>query len=253
MLPSLLSVSLLGLVSLVAASDDARLSTQSLPLYHRLVSFSSEAAAPEWVLRGLVHVDTIQDEAWLEETGKGVEELVSPAWLAGGANQDEQLQEEKYQIVLGEPEEERRQIIAVDSCILLHPPSSSFLEHLTLVYNSAPAAPQLTGFRYTTAGKGSRAACVKGASREQAERGAGALGGEITVKVDRGTAPEPVHFRAPEAAAGGKPVTVGEDGKIIPPPPEKSFIQKNWPYLLPIVVILLMGGGGEEPAAAPKK
>lgn len=57
-----------------------------------------------------MHVDTIQDEAWLEETGKGVEQLVSPAWTAGGADQ-----EQLYQIAIGEPEDFKRQVIAVDS------------------------------------------------------------------------------------------------------------------------------------------
>ncbi|KAJ3286453.1 hypothetical protein HK104_009034 [Borealophlyctis nickersoniae] len=37
------------------------------------------------------------------------------------------------------------------------------------------------------------------------------------------------------------------DGK---PPPEKTFLQKYWMYILPIVIILVMGGGGEEPRAA---
>lgn len=41
-----------------------------------------------------------------------MEELVSPRYLAGG---DEQLQEEKYQIAIGESEDSKRQTIVLDS------------------------------------------------------------------------------------------------------------------------------------------
>lgn len=48
------------------------------------------------------------------------------------------------------------------------------------------------------------------------------------------------------------PIKVGADGKVIAPPPEKSFIQKYWIYIVPVLVIMMMGGG-EEAAAPPKK
>lgn len=92
------------------AQDDSRLSTDSLPIYHRLISLAPGVAVPTWELRGLLHVDAVQDEAWLEETGKGVEQLKSPAWEQGTEG------EERYQISVGEQGEgERRQVIAVDS------------------------------------------------------------------------------------------------------------------------------------------
>ncbi|CAG8453104.1 2688_t:CDS:2 [Ambispora leptoticha] len=36
------------------------------------------------------------------------------------------------------------------------------------------------------------------------------------------------------------------DGTIETPPPEKSFLQKYWIYIVPLLIVLLFGGGPEE-------
>ncbi|GAK63391.1 uncharacterized protein PAN0_003d1595 [Moesziomyces antarcticus] len=42
-----------------------------------------------------------------------------------------------------------------------------------------------------------------------------------------------------------------EDGTVQTPPPEKTFLQKYWFYLIPIAILLIMPPGDEEPKPAP--
>ncbi|CAG8611335.1 9034_t:CDS:2, partial [Paraglomus occultum] len=42
------------------------------------------------------------------------------------------------------------------------------------------------------------------------------------------------------------PVPVAEDGTVIGPPPEKSFIQKYWVYILPLILIMLVNSAPPE-------
>ncbi|KAL8283246.1 hypothetical protein RQP46_006024 [Phenoliferia psychrophenolica] len=228
---------LLGLAALAqlslptAATASSRLSTHTLPLYHRIVSLSSEAAFPPWVKRGVIHVDAHADEAWLGEgTGENEFEALGPG--------------DRYQIaVRGRGDEgegdEGLSIVVADSCVLFHAPSRLFNETLALYFTPAPAH-EFVHLRYlTNAVEG----CATPAANDGGwlERGGPSI---MDVRIDRGMEPEPIRWKEVT------PIVVGEDGKVVPPPREKGFVEKYWMYILPVVLIMLLTGGEEEGAPA---
>jgi len=64
-----------------------------------------------------------------------------------------------------------------------------------------------------------------------------------------------VHCRPslPEQAQEQTPVQIDKEGKVVPPPKPKSFIQKYWLYIVPVLIVLMMGGGAEDEQKGGKK
>ena len=54
---------------------------------------------------------------------------------------------------------------------------------------------------------------------------------------------QPQHPPAPPLK---QPLPTMQDGSIAQPPPEKSFIQKYWIYLIPVAILLLMPPAEDE-------
>lgn len=183
--------------SRLTSSQDTRLSTHSLPLYHRIISLSSPL--PPWSRRGVIHLDSHTSDAWLDENG------ISPSSLGAG---------ERYQLGLGRHEStplEELNVIIVDSvsfplertrkekgadggqCVLLHAPQTTFEETLVLAYTRAPTQ-ELIHFRYITS-------TLEGCEKEPKgplER----AGGRVEVEVDRGVDAEPLSLFCAECGSG---------------------------------------------------
>ncbi|KAM0756539.1 hypothetical protein T439DRAFT_321249 [Meredithblackwellia eburnea MCA 4105] len=232
------SRTLLGLAvsASVAAAQISRLATHTLPLYHRTLSFSNThlPTIPSWTKRGIINVDANLDQAWLE-----IDDVTKDAFELLPAG-------ERYQLAVGgegehTPEKDYSIIIA-DSCILFHPPKTTLNETLVLYLTSAPES-HFSHFRYYTS---SVEGCQTPAANDGGwlERGGK---GTFTVRVERGSEVEPIQWQEVQ------PVVMGEDGKVVPPPKEKSFLEKYWTYILPVVLVLLLSGPAEEEGGGAKK
>ncbi|KAM0793070.1 hypothetical protein ACM66B_000555 [Microbotryomycetes sp. NB124-2] len=75
-------------------------------------------------------------------------------------------------------------------------------------------------------------------------------GHELTVRIKRSTELE---LGPPPSVDQAQNVRVDADGKVLPPPAQKSFIQKYWMYIVPVLLLLMLSppeeqqkGGGKQ-------
>ncbi|GAA6005602.1 hypothetical protein JCM10207_005266 [Rhodosporidiobolus poonsookiae] len=271
-----LPAALIALASLAQANQPP-LPASPLTVYHRFASpeparFSlSNPNAHGWVARGWIQVvrpdaadgvllaDTVP-RAYFTERPDAWDGLVAPQRAGEWAREGKRTGGERYEVAVrgprweGGPDSgERLPFVSVDACHLYTSSSPPLEEHLTLSWSSSPDGSFTGAIGYRTSTSAQDAPCRLDATEK--ELSASAFGPErdggrqsrVSVRLET---PREVVYEQPAKPAQPKeqqPVTLDEDGKIIPPPKEKSFIQKYWMYIVPAVLILLMSGS--EPAA----
>ncbi|SCV68899.1 BQ2448_1020 [Microbotryum intermedium] len=279
-------VALATAVVFTSLSSSVLSATQSHPFYHRFqphrgptpVGFSNE-----WYPRGVVHVDTEAETAWFDDSTTASAGTAQPKWTSVDELPFPQGVEGRvlYQVGVGEGQ---ATVISVDSvrsgskplvfcalkfgysssqCILKHAATNKkFNETLSLTFLN----DELLSTRYET--NTIREGCEwKEGKGDDWVRGSGHDGPSMKVVIQRPVRPKeyvrndslsesrdlqlttcPSHHLRPifKPVDPAEPVIVGEDGKIVPPPPEKGFLAKYWMYILPVVVLLMMGGPDEQ-------
>ncbi|GAA5862824.1 hypothetical protein JCM8547_006560 [Rhodosporidiobolus lusitaniae] len=268
----LASFVLSALVFAQAASAKST-AARSLTVYHRFVFSTASETTPsafsetDWVERGHIEVADGEVVASFVSSVEGWKGLAAPLRASEWAGNDKQIGEERYQIAVRDKEDsvDEMSFISVDPCILYTSgPSAVFEEHFTLSwspssssFSSSPSNSFTGAVDYRTSTSVNSPACnLKSSAKERSKFEFAPLkqkAGEekVVVKLQRPLAIQP---EAPVQAAKPKeqqPVQVDKDGKILPPPKEKSFIQKYWMYIVPALLIIMIGGG-EPPAEEGK-
>ncbi|KDE05133.1 hypothetical protein MVLG_04474 [Microbotryum lychnidis-dioicae p1A1 Lamole] len=227
-------------VVLASLSSSVLSATQSHPLYHRFQPQRGPSPAgfsEEWYQRGVVHVDTEAETAWFDDSSPLSGDGSTSKWWRIEQVPFPQGVEERvvYQVAVGE---DQATVISVDSCILKHAVTNKkFNESLSLTF----LGDELLSTRYET--NTIHEGCGWKEGRGEWVRGPGHDGPSMEVTIQTPVRPEGPIFKPIDPE---EPIVVGEDGKIVPPPPEKGFLAKYWMYILPVVVLLMMGGPDEQ-------
>ncbi|GAA6043559.1 hypothetical protein JCM8097_001225 [Rhodosporidiobolus ruineniae] len=271
----LLPLALLALSTTASASEPHLASHRTLTVLHRLFIPSdifspapgTEAPAdPTWIERGRIEV---AQEGW---DGAAFAELAG-AWDAlDGLKEGLNALPEgaRYQVAVRDPAwggdagtDEVLPFVSVDPCKLYTLPARSLDEHFALSFLPSSSSSEVEGavslfsgaFDYRTSTADDSGACTRGEAGEK-ERGKYVLGvggkagekksGRVTVGIERSReikAEEVSRPVRPKEQKQQQPVQLDKDGKIIPPPVEKSFIQKYWIYIVPALLIIAFSGG----------
>ncbi|GAA5983278.1 hypothetical protein JCM11641_002247 [Rhodosporidiobolus odoratus] len=258
---------LLGVLStsLTALASSPPPPTRSLVVYHRF-TFSTLDSTPtfslpstsgdNWVERGRVDISS-GGVGTFESTGQPWDGLVAPQnaaeWQAGG--------KERYQVAVKDEAGEDLSFVSVDPCTLYTASTEPLQEQLTLSWSPFPSADSssanpeghFTGaLDYHTSTTSLSPACDASASAKERAKWVFAPSrrevGKLEVKLERPAAVVVDEPPRPAQPKEQQPVRLDKDGKILPPPKEKSFIQKYWMYIVPVLLVMLMTGGEEQGA-----
>ncbi|GAA6060385.1 hypothetical protein JCM10212_004638 [Sporobolomyces blumeae] len=241
-----------------------------LTVYHRVGSFSTHASRPaagrsdRWTERGQFTIDWDSNTASYAATARSIDwdDLEKSLTRSvrdsdGDGARTEGPRAPRYEIKVGGRSEladgdDETGWATVDPCRLFSTSPSTFSERFTLHF--APSSPVVTddagprrfvGFDYSTTSAGSELAC---GTEGPFKRDGLELGFKSRHDVSA-TIVDPVVLETPTLAVPLETearVQVDKDGKVVAPPPPKSFLQKYWMYILPAVVFVLIGGGSEE-------
>ncbi|BGP12953.1 hypothetical protein JCM10213_006592 [Rhodosporidiobolus nylandii] len=254
-----LSAAVLTFSSISYVSADEPPPPRHLTVYHRFADasysvaqdFSLSATGKHgWVERGQIEI-VGGEEATFVPSPDAWEGFVAPL-NAGERNDDAGEHDQRYQLAVRDAawgDEGEVSFVSVEPCTLYSKPSSPLSEHLTLSWTS-PSADIPSSFggalAYRTSSSIESSACDRSASAKERARFTleGLKKAKVEVRLERPAAVElkkPAHPELPKDQQ--KPVVLDKDGKIIPPPKEKSFIQKYWMYIVPVLLIILLNGG----------
>ncbi|GAA5892624.1 hypothetical protein JCM6882_005662 [Rhodosporidiobolus microsporus] len=265
-----LRVALLALCAGQGALAEEQPSSRSLTVYHRFVSstpasptfFSASDGA--WIERGRIEVSSSPSSAGEDtasfiaspDTWKDLTALSTSSDWAGNAAQ---VGGERYQVAVRDPAWEGEEggelsFVSVDPCKLYTASSTPLDESLTLSWTSSPAHNGAGIFAgaldYRTSTADDSPACdIKASEKQRKQYKFGPLvaregkEGKVVVKLVKAGEVKPEEPVRPKQAKEQQPVRLDEEGKVIPPPAEKSFVQKYWMYIVPALLILMIGGG----------
>ncbi|KAN0063410.1 hypothetical protein ACQY0O_004576 [Thecaphora frezii] len=270
----------LCLLTLAFAACAATVEGKSYTLYHRISPSSAtpsthttvthtEGTLNEWRPRALIHV---QDNVTLEDVTDAQTFQQLKKHVEKQRNEKTRTRQ-RYMLKL--EDEERRQVVG--SVLLCHlAQSSASLPQIHDTLTLHVRNHSVVSLRYTIDDIALDAAgCpvqtehranqrLEEERKERAKRKAGIvrlkrLGRDVEalereeeererlVKVERFSTKversEAVRSVAPNLRT---PPTTNDDGTIQTPPPEKTFLQKYWIYILPMLVVLLLPGGDED-------
>ncbi|SCZ96443.1 BZ3501_MvSof-1269-A2-R1_Chr1-3g02114 [Microbotryum saponariae] len=239
----------LGVV-LASLASSVLSATQSHPLYHRFQPQRGPSPAgfsEEWYQRGVVHVDTEAETAWFDDSSSlSGDGSTSKWWRIEQVPFPQGVQERVvYQVAVGE---DQATVISVDSVrsaptirLSLHSQACRDKQEIQRVLVLDILGDELLSTRYET--NTIHEGCLWKEGRGEWVRGPGHDGPSMEVTIQRPVRPEGPVFKPVDP---DEHIVVGEDGKIVPPPPEKGFLAKYWMYILPVVVLLMMGGPDEQ-------
>ncbi|GAA5955305.1 hypothetical protein JCM3765_003276 [Sporobolomyces pararoseus] len=229
---------------------------ETLKLYHRFtypLTASSPSDTSEWIERGEISVTTSQSPE--EEVQPRVEyEQLESAWE--GIEVPTKLEENgsnelggvRYEVSIRKIDQgsEEAGFVSIPSCQLFSKSPGTTLNEKIVLHSSTSSSPSgsptsFNGFQYSTSGE---TACkLSEAERSKTQFG---ISGKENLEIEIRQAfiiPTPI---LPEQVESKTPVQLDKQGKVIPPPKPKSFIQKYWLYIVPVLIVLMMGGGPEE-------
>jgi len=158
-------------------------------------------------------------------------------------------------------------IIQLVQCQLIAKTPGAKLQE-TIVLHSSPNSRSFNGFKYSI--HGAQDACTSEGREVSPVRFEIEGRRPLEIKIEKAFAipryvidPRPsatililsVRCRPslPEQAQEQTPVQIDKEGKVVPPPKPKSFIQKYWLYIVPVLIVLMMGGGAEDEQKGGKK
>ncbi|GAA5940368.1 uncharacterized protein JCM15063_002614 [Sporobolomyces koalae] len=222
---------------------------ERLQLYHR---FQTSQAPSNWIKRGdLVVEGTDSSELRFEPSESSWDDLALPETLET-VRQGHEWDAPRYELSVRTSalvDDAAATFVSIDLCELFSTEPTKTLEE-TLVLHVARDDPEMRsiGVQYSTR-RSDNACRLK--SDDVRARARFALKDRLHARIERAQIiPTP---QLPQPVESKTRVQVDKDGKVIPPAPPKSFLQKYWMYILPAVVFVLIGGGGADEAGAAKK
>ena len=242
------------LLSAIAALSTVTSATPTYTLLHRITSFTS---TPDWSPRATLNLDANTTTLTNLLTGAQVESLQQQA-------RSEDAKDLFYQVAL-QPEGGKEQLwTSVKLCHLRqsHQGLTDIDDELTLTVRSGDVVG--LGYRIrditldasscpvTTSTKLNKIAAEK---RRQRQRQLSRRRSGKPASPPAPTPPAEAVFSTTIRQLTGTKASklqlkqaapTNEDGTIVQPPPEKSFLQKYWMYLIPVVLLLIMPDGSDD-------